>query len=579
MMAASPMPTAIAAPEADARLLELVAFAACVVPTPAVARGGVSEVEFTLAGERLTGVLTAARALAAAGPAAAALAPAEPAAAAAADQWMTWARSELGTGLSLLDSQLAKLEAWLGPRTLLAGNGAAGPTLADLVVYARVAPAAAALPEAQHGHFASLLRWYAHVGAVADPGALFPRARVEKPRLRAPPPPPPAAPKDKAADKAAPAAAVAAAAVAAAAAAPAAAAAAAAAEPAAAGGSKKDKKKAEKAAAKAAGGSGGAPATPAASSEPAAAAGPAPAAAAEPTIACLDLRVGLITACAPHPDADALYVEEIDLGEESGPRTIVSGLRKFVPLDQMLGRRVVVVCNLKPAKMRGVTSAGMVLCASDAEHTAVDPVAPPPGAAPGARVRVEGFAGAPEAVLNPKRKQFEKVAPELVTDAGARGVWWLGGWACLHARISMPIYYALRRAVLRLGVFVARARRTRAARPGMPPIFMLVLMVSGPVGIAKLTKICSEANSKRRAARVRDASHTALLLLSFLLPPYSSLNPTGLSHPPTRAPLPPSPRPAQRAYARTAAGPSPSTAPRSPRRCPTRSSSEGAPCN
>ncbi len=451
------MPTAITAPdEADARLLELVAFAAGVAPAPTVARGGVSEVEFTLAGERLTGVLTAARALAAAGPAAAALAPAEPAAAAAADQWMTWARGELGAGLSLLDSQLAKLEAWLGPRTLLEGNGAAGPTLADLVVYARVAPAAAALPEAQHGHFASLLRWYAHVGAVADPGALFPRARVEKPRLRVPPPTA-AAPKDKAADQSP------AAAVAAAARAPAAATAAT--EPAAAGGSKKDKKKAEKAAAKAAGGSAGAPATPAASSEPAAAAAaPAAAAAAEPTIACLDLRVGLITACAPHPDADALYVEEIDLGEESGPRTIVSGLRKFVPLDQMLGRRVVVVCNLKPAKMRGVTSAGMVLCASDAEHTAVDPVAPPPGAAPGARVGVDGFAGAPEAVLNPKKKQFEKVAPELVTDAGARGVWWLDGWVCLQARISMPIYYALRRAVLRLGVFVARAARAPLGR-------------------------------------------------------------------------------------------------------------------
>ena len=123
----------------------------------------------------------------------------------------------------------------------------------------RVAPAAAALPEAQHGHFASLLRWYAHVGAVADPGALFPRARVEKPRLRVPPPTA-AAPKDKAADQAP------AAAVAAAARAPAAATAAT--EPAAAGGSKKDKKKAEKAAAKAAGGSAGAPATPAASSEP-----------------------------------------------------------------------------------------------------------------------------------------------------------------------------------------------------------------------------------------------------------------------------------------------------------------------
>ena len=41
---------------------------------------------------------------------------------------------------------------------------------------------------------------------------------------------------------------------------------------------------------------------------------------------------------------------------------IVSGLVKFVPLDKMEGRRVVVLCNLKPAKMRGVLSSGMVSC-------------------------------------------------------------------------------------------------------------------------------------------------------------------------------------------------------------------------
>lgn len=64
-----------------------------------------------------------------------------------------------------------------------------------------------------------------------------------------------------------------------------------------------------------------------------------------------------------HPDADALYVEKIDLGEEQ-PRTIVSGLVNFVPIEEMQDRMVVVLCNLKPAKMRGVESQGMVLCAS-----------------------------------------------------------------------------------------------------------------------------------------------------------------------------------------------------------------------
>ncbi|KAK6037589.1 putative methionine--tRNA ligase, beta subunit, partial [Cooperia oncophora] len=80
----------------------------------------------------------------------------------------------------------------------------------------------------------------------------------------------------------------------------------------------------------------------------------------------LDLRVGRIVQCEKHPDADALYVEQIDVGEPA-PRTVVSGLVKHVPLDQMQNRLVVVLCNLKPAKMRGIESRAMVMCASSPE--------------------------------------------------------------------------------------------------------------------------------------------------------------------------------------------------------------------
>lgn len=48
----------------------------------------------------------------------------------------------------------------------------------------------------------------------------------------------------------------------------------------------------------------------------------------------LDIRVGLITDVKKHPDADSLYVEQIDVGE-STPRTVVSGLVKFIPIEQM----------------------------------------------------------------------------------------------------------------------------------------------------------------------------------------------------------------------------------------------------
>lgn len=77
----------------------------------------------------------------------------------------------------------------------------------------------------------------------------------------------------------------------------------------------------------------------------------------------LDIRVGRIVDVSRHPDADALYVEKIDLGENE-PRTIVSGLVNFVPIEEMQNRLVVVLCNLKAAKMRGIESQGMVLCAS-----------------------------------------------------------------------------------------------------------------------------------------------------------------------------------------------------------------------
>lgn len=77
----------------------------------------------------------------------------------------------------------------------------------------------------------------------------------------------------------------------------------------------------------------------------------------------LDIRVGKIVEVNKHPDADTLYVESIDLGEAE-PRQVVSGLANFVPIDQMQNRLVAVLCNLKPAKMRGVESKGMVLCTS-----------------------------------------------------------------------------------------------------------------------------------------------------------------------------------------------------------------------
>ena len=189
---------------------------------------------------------------------------------------------------------------------------------------------------------------------------------------------------------------------------------------------KKEAKAAEKAAAKAArqaaaaaeggGGGGGGDAGAAATTEK------------DVNISVVDIRVGKIVKAWEHPEADKLWAEEIDVGLEK-PLQVCSGLREFKTLEDMTNADVLVICNMKPNKMRGLSSEAMVLCASNADHTKVDFVKPPSGAQIGERVAFEGFEGEPEKVLNPKKKQLEKVLPKLKTDAD--------GVACYDGKKAM----------------------------------------------------------------------------------------------------------------------------------------------
>ncbi|KAG7585349.1 Methionyl/Valyl/Leucyl/Isoleucyl-tRNA synthetase anticodon-binding [Arabidopsis thaliana x Arabidopsis arenosa] len=94
------------------------------------------------------------------------------------------------------------------------------------------------------------------------------------------------------------------------------------------------------------------------------------------TVSRLDIRVGKIVKAEKHPKADALYVEEIDVGEDQ-LYTVVSGLVNYIPLEEMQNRLVCVLCNLKPAKMREIVSQGMVLAASSSDGSKVELVEPP----------------------------------------------------------------------------------------------------------------------------------------------------------------------------------------------------------
>jgi len=171
----------------------------------------------------------------------------------------------------------------------------------------------------------------------------------------------------------------------------------------------------------------------------------------EPVIspAQIDLRVGHILYCRPHPNADSLFVSTIAMGDDTSSsvitpnseitelpaevlakfnalppvRTVCSGLNGLIPIEEMQNRKVVVVANLKPVVMRGIKSSAMVLVASprpppgeEASHKKfVELVSPPEGAQAGDKVYFEGYEGTPEAQLNPKKKIFEQIQPGFRT--------------------------------------------------------------------------------------------------------------------------------------------------------------------
>ncbi len=104
----------------------------------------------------------------------------------------------------------------------------------------------------------------------------------------------------------------------------------------------------------------------------------------------IDLRVARIVNIERHPKADKLYIETLDDGS-GNPRIIVSGLVPFYKEEELLGKQIILVNNLKPAKLRGIESAGMLLAASidNAEgHERVE-VLTAPHAKPGERVVLE----------------------------------------------------------------------------------------------------------------------------------------------------------------------------------------------
>ena len=134
----------------------------------------------------------------------------------------------------------------------------------------------------------------------------------------------------------------------------------------------------------------------------------------------LEIRVGRIMEISKHPEADSLFVEKVDVGEEGGPRTIVSGLVDFCKAEDLLNRDVIVLCNLKPRALKGITSAGMLLCASNEAHDQVEPLAPPAGSSVGDLITFDGHKVAPIDAGNRASKAYSKVADGFFVDKEGR---------------------------------------------------------------------------------------------------------------------------------------------------------------
>lgn len=113
---------------------------------------------------------------------------------------------------------------------------------------------------------------------------------------------------------------------------------------------------------------------------------PAAAADGEITIddfAKIDLRVATVVAAERVPKTDKLIKLQVKIGDEE--RTIVSGIAQHYEPENLIGKNVIVIANLKPAKLRGIESRGMVLAASDGEGNLV--LADAPGIASGSKVK------------------------------------------------------------------------------------------------------------------------------------------------------------------------------------------------
>ena len=98
----------------------------------------------------------------------------------------------------------------------------------------------------------------------------------------------------------------------------------------------------------------------------------------------LDIRVGKILEVKDHPNAEKLYLLDVDLGKEK--KTLVAGLKSYYKAEELKGKQCIIFTNLEPAKIRGIKSEGMILAAVNKDKSKVIILSPEKDTELGSRV-------------------------------------------------------------------------------------------------------------------------------------------------------------------------------------------------
>jgi aspartyl/glutamyl-tRNA(Asn/Gln) amidotransferase C subunit len=131
-----------------------------------------------------------------------------------------------------------------------------------------------------------------------------------------------------------------------------------------------------------------------------------------------NLMVGEILSCEQHPDPESskLLVSRVDCGEPE-PRSVCSGIAAHYANPQdLVGKKVVIVGNLKARNMKGVQSHGMCLCASNEDKSKIEVVEAPEGSSPGERLTFSGFTGDKMPDIHGENKVVKKKLWDKVKD-------------------------------------------------------------------------------------------------------------------------------------------------------------------